>query len=138
MALGVGVMINMLGGNTETVNLLAESVDKVISELYVDPDYNSDGGLIVKFNDGTGIVVFDAARSCCESRFMECDENLDYFVGSKFTGVEIRDYVTKHEEYDTCETQFVNVITSKGVFEVKTYNNHNGYYGGFYMKVARL
>lgn len=139
MSLGMGVMINMLGSNEDSLNLLKESVDKIITELYVDRDYNSDGGFVIKFNDNTGIVIYDDGRSCCESRFMECDENLNYFVGAKFIGVEIRDVTSDTGEYgDVCETQFLNVVTSSGVIEVKTYNSHNGYYGGFYMKVAGL
>jgi hypothetical protein len=131
--LGMGVMINMLGGNESTVNAHLAAKGKVIKALSLDEE--DDGHLNLDFEDGTGIRIYDDGRSCCEARFMTTDDDLPSFVGAAFTGCRVQDGGTTKEDYETKEVQFLLVDTSKGTFTVTTHNEHNGYYGGFYLKI---
>lgn len=131
--LGIGVMLHMLSDNSETVKAFTGSIGKTISRVEINIDYNAgDGGLVFAFTDGTGIVLFDDGRSCCESRYMHTDDDLTYHVGATLMGAEIQDGPTIMSQYDEPkESQFLIVTTSKGQFTVVNYNEHNGYYGGF-------
>lgn len=133
MNLGIRVMVHMLRGNAETADAFVSAIGKTISRIEINDSYNNgDGGLEIGFTDGTGIVLFDDGRSCCERRWMHTDDDLSYFVGAKLRSAEISDGPTVMDEFgDPKESQFLTVTTSKGVFTVVNYDEHNGYYGGF-------
>lgn len=126
--LGLGVMINMLGGNKSTVEKLKSVLNKEIKNLKMEDDK-----LRFEFNDGDLMVVFDDGQSCCENRYMTTDDDLDYFQGSKLMDMEIKEAPNAPAEYDEHEVQFLVVKTSKGEFTMETHNEHNGYYGGFWI-----
>jgi len=129
---GIGAMIQMLSGNESAVNAYTSSLNKEIKSIKLDPDMNGgDGALVMMFTDDTGLMLYDCARSCCESRYMSTEDDLQYFVGSVFKSVDIRDgSVEEHEYGEESEMQFMQVNTNRGVFVINTYNHHNGYYGG--------
>lgn len=88
----------------------------------------------IRFDDGTGLNLWDAGQDCCEERYMTCDDDLSAFVGAKFLGAEERDgtgALKNADDSDVHETTFLVVKTSLGDFTVCTHNEHNGYYGGF-------
>lgn len=127
--IGLGVMINMLGGNEETVKAISESVGKTIQTADM-----KDDALIIGFADNTKLRVWDDGQSCCESRYMMTDDNPSDFVGSTFIGMELRDAPKEPSEHDgEHEVQFLLVNTSKGTFTLATHNEYNGYYGGFWI-----
>lgn len=126
--LGLGVMINMLGGNEDTIKTLEESKDKTITKLSIDEDY-----LMFCFSDNSKMRMFDDGQSCCESRYINTDDNLNDFVGSKFIEAGIKAAPEIECEYGTHEVQFLVIKTSIGEFTLETHNEHNGYYGGFWM-----
>lgn len=141
---GMGVMVGMLSGNAETVAAHNGAVGKEIvsvAMIAVDGRYRSMGEspgdtMEILFADGTGIHVFDDGQSCCEHRYAVCDDDLTPFVGAKFVGAEVRDGPTEDHEYgDLKECQFLVVNTDRGSFTVANYNEHNGYYGGFWLVV---
>ncbi len=82
------------------------------------------------------IIVYDAERICCESRWMHTDDDLTYFTDCTFLGMEVRDggcdvkvnEPNDDNEYADCE--FMEIFTSKGSFTCANYNAHNGYYEG--------
>ena len=134
---GIGVMIPLLfGDNTETLAVLGAAQGKTVSNVAIDPGYNhDDGGLVIDFIDGTGIVLFDDGRSCCENRYVHTDDDLTTFAGAVFNGCEIREAEPiEDDDYGVHEIQFLLVHTSLGVVTVETHNEHNGYYGGFYLR----
>lgn len=139
--LGMGVMLNMLGpmldGRTdeEPTDALADVKGLTIASVILDDDKNGgDGALVFTFTDGRALEVFDKGRSCCESRYLKCDDDLDFYGGSEFQDIAIECGGTEEGEYGDChETQFLLVHTSKGIFTVNTHNEHNGYYGGFWL-----
>lgn len=79
--------------------------------------------------------IFDDGQSCCESRYMTCDDDLTIHKDSTLTKMEVL-YVDDETEEDDedggrHEIRFLRVYTSNGSFTVCTHNEHNGYYGGF-------
>lgn len=138
MDMGLGYMINALSDNgDDSINAIKESTGKVIDSLRIDSDRNGgDGELMITFTDGSVLGIYDSARSCCESRYMMTDDKLEDFVGSTLSTVEVKDGPEENSEWGVHETQFLVVGTSKGHFTCVTHNEHNGYYGGFWMKAT--
>lgn len=87
------------------------------------------------FEDGTGLSLVDDGQSCCENRYMTCDDNLDYFVGAEYLGWDLGDVEFEGEKDYLCkDIQFLNIRTSRGVISVASHNDHSGYYDGFNIK----
>ena len=131
---GMGVMLGMLGGNEETVKAHLASVGKIIKSI----DFNSER-VIISFTDDTGIRVFDNGQSCCENRYMASDhETYEYYIGAKFTGCELRDAPNEPDTYGEHEVQFLLINTDKGTVTIANHNEHNGYYGGFWIVIEAV
>ena len=127
MSLGLGVMINMLCGNEETVNAVTRSLNKVITDLRIDSD-----DLKFTFEDGTVLRLYDGGQSCCEHRYIKCDDKLSDYVGQKLVNVEIKKYDNIGDDgYSEHEVQFVEIQTDKDFLTIVNHNEHTGYYGGF-------
>ena len=126
--LGVGVILNSLSGGKESAKLFQSKIGKTIESVKIEDD-----DLILSFiEDDIPMRIFDDGQSCCELRYMHTDDDLEYYVGAKLQGAEIADGPEEEDEYGDCkDSQFLKVETSKGVFTVVNYNEHNGYYGGF-------
>lgn len=95
-----------------------------------------DEGLKLTCANGWVITLNDEGQSCCESRYITCDDDVGSLVGGVFYGV--RKCVTGREweddEDDDDEVHdvvFIDVVTSVGSITLCTHNEHNGYYGGF-------
>lgn len=133
--LGLGVMLNMLSGNSETIAAIKASLNKKITATIVD---EGDNQLRISLNDGTVLVIWDNGQSCCEHRYMRTDDNLSEHVGETLLDFELKDAPSVDGQYDSeHEIQFLDVITDKGRFQISNHNEHNGYYGGFSI-AARL
>jgi hypothetical protein len=104
-------------------------LNKVISSVVIDDNPPT---LTLVFDDGKALKLVDRGQSCCEHRYMQTDDDLAWFAGAKLLGVELRDASAgKDDEGDVHEIQFLHIVTSKGVLNVASHNEHNGYYGGF-------
>lgn len=125
---GLGVMIGYLGGNEETVKANMAAMNKRIADITV-----KDDTLTLKFTDGSLLQAVDGGQSCCEHRYMVCDDKLSDYVGATYTGMEIRDAPDVDDGGEVHEVQFLYVHTSIGSFSVANHNEHNGYYGGFWI-----
>lgn len=131
--LGIGVMIGLLSGNAESVEAFNSGVGKKITALSLE-----DNALRFTFEDGTKIKLFDDGQSCCEHRYMVCDDDLSKFVGATLIGAEVKPGPESKGEYDeTHEIEFLDVHTSLGTFQAANHNEHNGYYGGFLIRAAK-
>lgn len=131
--LGMGVMLGILGGNSETVAAVTTSLNKVIESAVL-----SEEELQITFFDGTKLIIWDDCQICCESRYMRTDDDLSTFEGDTLVNVQLKDGPETEGQYgDVHEIQFLDVTTSKGMFQIASHNEHNGYYGGFCIK-ARL
>lgn len=125
--LGLGVMINMLKGNEETVNSYHAAVGKVIKKAELtDSDH-----LVLTFEDYSELDIYDDGQSCCEHRYMRTDDDLNDLVGCKLLGLELKEAPTVMDDWSEHEIQFLEVKTDKGCVTMASHNEHNGYYGGF-------
>jgi len=129
--LGLGVMINMLCGSHGRIEKLKASIGKKIKKVWL-----GNNRLNFLFNDDTSFYIFDDGQTCCEHRYMHTDDDLDYYKNTKLIDIEIADVQQKEDDYTIVESQFMKVKTGKGVFTVVNYNEHNGYYGGFWIKIV--
>lgn len=127
--LGMGVMIQALCGNEETIESLKKVIGKTIQSLSIE-----DENLVIGFEGGVNLNIWDGGQSCCEYRYMKCDDNLSDFIGAEFHDVQIKDYSESEGDYEVHEIQFVDINTSKGTFQIVNHNQHNGYYGGFWLQ----
>lgn len=128
MNLGIGVMLNMLGGNSSTVNAFNSSLNKKIDKVFLDEQHNV---LVFEFGDGARLKIYDDGQSCCETRYMRTDDTLIEFYGAILLGAEIKDAPNITDQYGDHEVQFLEIKTDKGAFTMASHNEHNGYYGGF-------
>ena len=89
--------------------------------------------LLFKFTDGSSLSISDEGQSCCESRYITCDDHLSYYSGATFLDATVVDGPEEEDpdEWTCHEQRWLVVTTSKGDFRATTHNEHNGYYGGF-------
>jgi len=130
MSKGMKVMIDELFGRDYGGALVNAAIGKKITKLaMVGEELN------FEFEDNSKLTLFDDGQSCCESRYMQTDDNLEHFVGAKLQNVEIRDVddAKDDDDYDgeVHEVQFLIVTTDQGSFTMANHVEHNGYYGGF-------
>jgi len=84
---------------------------------------------------GVQLIVYDDGQSCCEHRYMTCDDDLSKLVGGLLVEISERDGPDAEAEYSEHEQKFVVVQTDIGGITLCTHNEHNGYYGGFSINV---
>lgn len=132
MSLGIKIIMrtisNELFGDDDTGRIISENIGKKIAGLSL-----SDNALHFVFDDGAKIKIYDDGQNCCEERYMATDDDLPYFVGAVLNGIKIKDAPNIEDEYGEHEIQFLEVLTSKGTFVMANHNEHNGYYGGFWV-----
>jgi hypothetical protein len=124
---GIGVLIKGLSSNEETVRAIQSSIGKRISDVVVINE-----NLLISFEDGTKLNVFDGGQSCCEHRYMTVDDDLSTHIGERFLSartVSAPDVVD--DDLETHEVEFLEITTDKDSFKIANHNEHNGYYGGF-------
>lgn len=125
--LGLGVLINMLGGNEDTVKAVQSSIGKKIATLVL----RSSEVVAIGFDDKTTLELWDDGQSCCEHRHTTSPDNLNEFVGATLLGVEIKPAPSIPYEGGDHEVQFLELNTDRGSVQFSNHNEHNGYYGGF-------
>lgn len=129
--LGIGAMMYLLGGGSP--KSASDYYGRTIVDAKVDENQ-----LIMKFDDGISIRLWDNGQSCCESRYITCDDNAKDLIGGKLARIECSETVEQPAEYDTHEMVFVEVATDKAHIKLCTHNEHNGYYGGFGLSVDEI
>ncbi len=83
------------------------------------------------------LKLWDNGQSCCESRYMTCDDLLDQFIGATVKGIEIRESNSISNIYgEDHDIEFLVIITDKGNITISNHNEHNGYYGGFSLSTS--
>lgn len=131
---GVGVMLAMLAGDDVSEEVVKKAIGKKIAAIVLDKDSNQ---LRITFADDTRLVMWDNGQQCCESRYMHTDDDLPYFIGSEFRGAALHPGPSEQGEYDDSkDSEFLIISTSLGQFTVVNYNEHNGYYGGFWIRAV--
>lgn len=127
--LGIGVMLHLLAGNRESVEAFQKAQGQKIAALHLDE--GGDEGLHFVFENGYKMKLFDDGQSCCESRYMRTDDDLEYYIGATLLDAETKDAPSITGEYGDHDVQFLVVTTDRGAFTMSSHNEHNGYYAGF-------
>jgi hypothetical protein len=130
------VMINQLGPD-ESHDVFMKIKDHKITEISLVTE-KYDDELRMTFDNGIKVKLYDDGQSCCESRYMKTDDDLPYFIGATLVDIEELPSTATDEDYDVHEIMFVHVKTDKGNIVLNTHNKHNGYYGGFYMRLKEI
>lgn len=96
--------------------------------------------LRIGFSNGSVYEVYDAKQCCCETRYMQLENDILYFIGSIFIKLEIADVIYDNDDKysDVVEIEFLRLHTDRGIISISNYNAHNGYYSGFDIVVNRI
>ena len=95
-----------------------------------------DNRLNITFDDGVDISLWDNGQSCCEERYITCDDDVSSLVGGVLTDISVSDVTESGGDYDVHEIAFVKVVTDRFAITLTTHNIHNGYYGGFGLTIT--
>lgn len=131
--LGIGAMLHVLGGGSE--HSATEYYGRKIISAKMDDDR-----LTLGLCNGKTIQIWDDGQSCCESRYMRTDDDVNDLVGGVINRIEAKsaDSDTPESDYGSHEVVFVEVGTDKGHISISNHNEHNGYYGGFGLKITEM
>lgn len=110
---------------------------KYVGKTITSVIFGDDERIILSFTDSTKIAIFDGGQSCCEHRHMSTDDDLGTLVGGTLTHITERDGSDIESDY-VHEICFVEVGTNKGFITLVNHNEHNGYYGGFALRIQEL
>jgi hypothetical protein len=130
------IWVTEIGGDFAFVDPFArftEIVGKKITEITTD-----DEGYAILFKDGSRLCIWDGGQDCCESRYMTCDDDLTGHQGGQIVSINSDaggDQPAEEDHWGCHEVRFVKVQTTKGSFTICSHNEHNGYYGGFALKL---
>ena len=127
--LGIGAMLHMLGGGSE--HSASEYYGRTICEAEI-----VDDRLRLTLDGGKKIEIWDDGQSCCEHRFMTCDDDLSSLLGHKIVRIEVKNGPDAPAEYDCHETCFVEIGTDQNFVTLTNHTEHNGYYGSFGLTIT--
>lgn len=116
---------------SEFASVISQYVGQTIRDITVTPE------LVTLTFDHGKLELSDDASYCCERRYITCDDDTNYHKGAKLLGVEIgscSETVPDDIDQDAHAVQFLIIRTNRGVITAATHNEHNGYYGGFYIQ----
>lgn len=105
----------------------AGAIGKQITSAY------KDGNAIrITFVDGSRLFIQDDGQSCCEHRYLTCDDEVESMVGEFFSSISTTLGNDRNSDSDMVhEICFVTIYTNRDHYTLCTHNIHNGYYGGF-------
>lgn len=128
--IGEWEFVDLFARYTEIVGLKIVGIEKI--------DYD-DEAILINFDDGSRLKISDEGQSCCENRYLTCDDDLTGHEGARllYIGPGIGSQPETGEGGDFHDVMFIKVQTTKGSFTLCTHNEHNGYYGGFHLEVRR-
>lgn len=126
-------MVQTLFGTSED---LEKYKGLVIKKANLDREAEPDR-INIEFVSGGKIFIYDNGQSCCEHRYITCDDDFDTLLGGKLLNIEVKKYEDKEADYDVHEKCFVEISTDKGFVTFTTHNKHNGYYGGFGLTIVK-
>jgi len=125
-------MIHMLGGGSK------EDPAKYYGRTIVAASLDKESERVrLEFSDGTKIAIWDDGQSCCESRYITCDDDFSKILDANLVAIETKSADDIEDEYGGSHEQvFIDLVTSKGTVTFTTHNEHNGYYGGFSLTIT--
>lgn len=132
MSLGLGVLIQSMRGSEASAAAVRGAIGKTIRSVTINKGADPER-IELRFEDGSGLDLTDEGQSCCESRYVSCDDDLTWLSGQVLRMIELREGPVVEAEYETHEQEFLAVMTDQGEAVFANHNEHNGYYGGFYV-----
>lgn len=133
--LGMGAMLHVLSGGSP------KSAEDYYGRVIKTAVFNKAGNDVrVTFEDGVTIRIWDDGQSCCESRYMTCDDSLSDLNGKTLLEINVKEGPETRGEYgDDHEIAFLEIKTTDGTsVSFATHNEHNGYYGGFGLSIDEV
>lgn len=130
---GIGAMLHYLGGGSKEDP--AKYVGRKITAARIDKD-DGDGKVRLTFSDGARVAIYDDGRSCCESRYITTDDEIEALVGQSLVSISAQPGPDAASEWGDHETCFVIIQGDQSAVTLTTHNEHNGYYGGFGLTLA--
>jgi hypothetical protein len=124
-------MIDVCNLEGKSLDAFMKVVGKKIMGIKLEDDM-----LYISFGSQGTLKVSDEGQSCCEHRYMTTDDKLDEYVGGNLLNIEIKPVpipIKDSGDGDDHDIEFLEFTTTKGAFVLTTHNEHNGYYGGFYV-----
>lgn len=122
--LGLGAMLHILGGGSP------KSASDYCGRTITAATF-SEEELRLTFSDGVTIRIWDNGQSCCEHRYMTCDDDVQDLVGRQLREIVVKEGPEGDSEYGEHQIAFLEIATDRNSVTVCTHNEHNGYYGGF-------
>lgn len=98
----------------------------------------SDEKLVIGFDDGVSIEVFDDGQQTDEVRYMSTDDDVSSLIGHQLVHIVSKDGPDSKDEDEVHETCFIEIATSGGFITLTNHNEHNGHYGGFTLTINEV
>lgn len=130
MSTGLGVNIRSLFGEKAD---LAPYLYQVILSVSMTEEH-----IDLRLSGNKTIRLVDNGQSCCASRYMRTDDDIQALVGSTLERLEIKDGPDLLDGIECHEQQFLEIGTNRGFITIANHNEHNGYYGGFSLTIEEL
>lgn len=124
-------MIDVCNLEGKSAEAFLKVVGKKIMGIKLEDDM-----LYISFGSQGTLKISDEGQSCCEHRYITTDDKLEDYVGGNLLNIEVKPVpipLLDDGEGESHDIEFVEVSTSKGAFVLVTHNEHNGYYGGFFV-----
>ena len=98
-----------------------------------------DNKLLLTFQDGKRIAIFNEGQSSYEYRHMTTDDDISSLVGQTLMRIDGKDGPsTDGGEEGLHETCFVEVGTDAGFITLVNHNERNGFYCGFGLTIKEI
>lgn len=132
MSDGIGVLIQRRFHGSEPV-------EKYIGRTIKTAAFG-DNKLTLTFTDGVTIAVTDEGQSCCETRWITCDDDPAALNDSVLMAIAAKEGPNLPSQYgdDVHEQVFLEISTNKSSISLATHVEHNGYYGGFALQIKEV
>lgn len=128
---GIGAMLHDLSGGSE------QNPDNYYGKTIKKADFKNDA-LSILFVDGVKIYISDNGQSCCETRYMRTDDDVEFLNGKELIKIEVKLCDNLPDQYGEHECVFLEIMVSDGPVTFSFHNEHNGYYGGFGLDIREV
>jgi len=130
--LGMAAMLHELSGGSE------ESPSKYYGKKIIKAEISTER-LLLAFEDGAKIKIWDDGQSCCEERHMSCEDDVSDLEGHFLRNIEVKSSGEEDAGWDgVYEWCFIEIATDQNFITLQTHNEHSGYYGGFGLSIKEI
>ncbi len=97
------------------------------------------GSILLDMGNDIVIEIYDDRQSCCEKRYLNVhSDELQTLGGDTLRSIGVKWTTQKDDAGDYHEVAFCEIRTEDNTVSFSTHNEHNGYYGGFDLRVEVL